>query len=227
MPGLLKVLSSPAGAARTLQRRPRWLGAFLFLAALWVLFGFLEHPSALRATLERLPVSAAGPGQAAVVRALDEGLLLRLAFLPLRLLLGWGTFAALLWGAGRSFLPAGSAGFLQTLALEVHAEAAMTISRGIECAATLGGMPAARIHPFSLEWIFGGTGDPLVQFLLRSTNLCTLWYGALLAGGVTVLFRCRFRTAILLVAGVWLVSLGFSLGAIALLRDIFYFRLTP
>jgi hypothetical protein len=63
-----------------------------------------------------------------------------------------------------------------------------------------------------------------VCVLIRSWNLCTLWYVVVLATGIQVLCGFRLHIAALIAAGAWVFTILFTLGIITLLANALHLR---
>ena len=166
----------------------------------------LEHPARVEETLRHLPPGLTATDRAAIIADLDSRLPARVLVCPARLLLGWSSFALLLFVACRTVSPGMPLGYLQFLALEIHCESA--------------GILGALAMPF-VRRLFGDPAGPL----LNSLNIFTLWYVVLLAGGVSVLCATRPLKAALVVLLVWGSSLAFHTAVLRLLRDALHLAL--
>jgi hypothetical protein len=218
------MLVAPRSATIALQRQPRWVGAFVFLAAGWIATAGAIHPWSVAGTLDRLPASATQEARAAAAAALDAELPIRLAVLPLRLAAGWGAFALVLHFLCRAFAVGSPPTYLQVFALEVHAEAASLLGRvaGLVYCLITGAGSGLLVMPWSLGAIpFPGI-DGIGRTLLGSLNLFTLWYVLVLAAGISVLCSHRPLKALLIVATAWCVSAGWSTAILTFLQHAFF-----
>ena len=203
---LLKTILQPRKAIETIAARPRWAGAFALLAAAHCALLLANNAAYVHLTLSHLPPSATAMEVEQVRASLDEGLLARCLFLPVRLGVGWSSFALLLMFATRSVARQPSGGFRHFLALEVHAELILLLAAAVRT-------------------VLGGTGENLLlRALLGTPNLFTLWYIVLLAYGAASLCQMRFTRALLPVAGVWLLSFAFDAGVTQILRETLHLR---
>ena len=166
----------------------------------------LEHPARVEETIRDLPPGLTATDRAAIIADLDSRLPARVLVCPARLLLGWSSFALLLFVACRTVSPGMPLRYLQFLALEIHCESA--------------GILGALAMPF-VRRLFGDPAGPL----LNSLNIFTLWYVVLLAGGVSVLCATRPLKAALVVLLVWGSSLAFHTAVLRLLRDALHLAL--
>jgi hypothetical protein len=220
---LLWIIVRPAEAVARFRKRPSWIASFLALTVVGIALLMLRHPEAVRLTLEHLPASATGADHDRVRSILDRELTFRCLFLPVRLLIGWGSFAVLLDLGCRAFLGARAAGFRHFFALEVHAESTLLLSHIVVMIAQMFGMRTFEgyppVHPISLAAMVTAPPDFVLYSLLGITNIFTLWYLILLVYGAAVFCDTRMRRALLPVIVVWLLSVGFDLGVTSLLRD--------
>lgn len=199
------------------------MASFLVLTVVGVALLILRHPEAVRLTLAHLPASATGADHDRVRSILDRELIFRSLFLPVRFLIGWGSFAVLLDLCCRAFLGARAAGFRHFFALEVHAESTLFLSQIVVTVAQMSGRSPFEgyppLHPISLAVLVNARPDFVLYTLLGIANIFTLWYLFLLVYGAAVFCGTRMRRALLPVIAVWLLSVGFDLGVTSLLRD--------
>jgi hypothetical protein len=228
MKALLTFPFLPRSGARLLQERPRWLGPFILLAVLHVALRLLAEDQNVRDVLAHLPPSATAADRAAAAASFSQSLPSRLLFLPVRLLIGWSVFAGTLYLFIRSLAPAVPVTFVRVLALEVHAEPAMLLGAiGTSLGALLvpqEGMNAVRAPLFSVAAFVQGSFPPPVVSLLATLNCFTLWYVVLLATGIRVLFGMTMRTAAVIAAAAWALSVLFDTGFLSLLIGTFSFH---
>jgi hypothetical protein len=217
MSTLRDILLHPRRAAEHLRAQPRWLGPFVIVAFLTIglyALGFEVHSAEV---LRHLPASADDAARQQVRESLRGDLWRECLFLPYRLALGWGGFAAILFLSGRAFTRDKSIQFRHVLALEIHAELILLFPT----LALLAGIP---IPSLALA-LAGETADFVPTSLLRAANCFTLWYVLALSVGMAVLFRLRARTAILIVAVCWGLTEFFNAGVLSLLIRSFHFHL--
>jgi hypothetical protein len=202
----LQIILQPRKALERIAARPRWVGAFALLALAHCGLLLATHAESVRLTLSHLPPSVTAVEIEQVRASLDEGLLLRFLFLPVRLAVGWGSFALLLMFATRSVARQPSGTFRGFLALEVHAELILLLAAVVRT-------------------VLGGAGENLLlRALLATPNLFTLWYIVLLAYGAASICQMKFTRALLPVAGVWLLSFAFDAGVTQILRETLHLR---
>lgn len=217
MNALRDILFRPRRAAQTLRAQPRWLGPFLFLALLSAALYVAGSESRIDEVLRHLPPSADEAARAAVRENLRADLWRNTLFLPYRLALGWGGFAALLFASGLAFSRERAIAYRHLLALEIHAELILLFPLLL----ALAGLPIP-----SLEFILGsGNRGFFADSLLRAANCFTLWYILALSAGMAVLFGFRTRTAFLVVAACWGMTESLNLGVLHLLTRSFHFHL--
>ena len=100
---LLHILLQPRRAAKEIKVKPQWIIPFILLAAVSMIVMLLQHDSVVHHTLTHLPASATAEDKVIVKQTLDENLVLRSGFLPVRLITGWATFALLLFYACKAW----------------------------------------------------------------------------------------------------------------------------
>jgi hypothetical protein len=185
MPTLLLILLHPFRAAERLRQTPRWLGSFLLVAAGLVALRLAWHSHLVEMTLAALPATAPAEDRVWARSLMDNDLLLRCLFLPLRQVAGMGTFAFFLFVLCTAFAPPVRPRFKQIFALEIHAEIVNVVGA---CAA------------FAVTFTGGN------EALLTSTKIFTLWYVVALTAGVVVFFGFPKLKAGLLASTAWVVS---------------------
>lgn len=154
------------------------------------------------------------------MQSLDLELPAKLAFFPVRLFMGWGTFSLALFYACKAFAPRETIRVRQMLSLEIHTEATSVIASlaALVAAATKTNAGSVEI-PFSLAGIIGGDQSFIVRSLLTSLNIFTLWHIVLLTVGVSVICGFGKTTSTFIVLLVWSLSTIVNLGAMKLLQD--------
>ena len=159
---------------------------------------------------------------------LESTLLTRSLFVPVRLLTGWSTFAAFLFLCIRSLSPPGPVTFVRVLTLEVHAEAALLIGGAATALQAMvlpsGAAREYQISLLSIAWLLPASASHTLVALLATLNIFTLWYVALLAAGMHVLFGMTVRTAAFVAAGAWALSVLFDTAILTLLIDTLHLR---
>lgn len=204
-----------------IQAKPRWLLIFLTLALVSVVIEILMHPYSVQSVLHHLPSSATNQDKLAVAQTLDQGLFARAAFLPIRLLFGWATFALMLYYICGFLVPHKIFRFIQIFSLEVGAEAILILAK---VAALLhlvinSPNPGSRIFiPLSCA-DFIPTHDYSTFIFLNSLNVFTVGYIAILTIGISVVCSISKFKALFIVSIVWGISALFNVGIITVLCD--------
>jgi hypothetical protein len=210
------ILVRPVRTLLRLKESPAWLGAFVVLATISVILFVLESRAAIQATIEHLPPGATAGDRAEIASSMQSDIASQAPLLPFRMLLVWSVFALLLYRGARAFGSGTGYRYRHLLALEVHAEAAVTAGQ----IASAAGIPLPSLG----QWI-DSRGDFLLRTLLASANLSTLWYVVILTAGVTVLCHQKKLRAFLIVAGSWGIVQALNLGVLNLVRHTFHFTL--
>ncbi len=210
-------LFRPREAALQIAARPRWLGAFLFLSVLSVIISAAGYPHFVQEMLTRLPPSASKEDKEFLVTSLSRELPARLAFLPIRLFLGWGSFALLLFYLAKMFEPKEVIQFRQMLALEVHSEAI-----GVAAGIVVTGLLISGIGGISLSLADVWNGPLLQETMLRQVSLAALWQ--ILVQGVALSHLCGFGKlrGFLVVALTWAITASLNIGAVQIIIDQFH-----
>lgn len=222
------ILYSPGATLARIKSKPEWLTPFLMLAAITVLLYVLTHPFLIEATLAHLPASANADDKTAVAQTLHNELPLRSFFLPIRLLIGWTSFAFTLFMIGRVFRSAEQLQFVKVFSLCVHAEMFSILSKFATLIAFgFGGtaflkMPA--LVPFSAAHLISPK-DSVTFSLLNSINLFTLLYVIVLTIGISVQSGMSRLKSLFVVVLAFLGLLLFDAGTVAFLRDILHLGL--
>jgi hypothetical protein len=197
MPTLLLIVAQPLRTVRRLQESPRWLGAFLLIAAGFVALRIASQGHLVEATVSALPGTVTEADRNWTRSYLDGELLLRCAFLPLRQIAGMGVFALMLYALCMAFDPPVRARFKQLFALEIHAELFNLLGA---CASLVTTLLAGN----------GDPGGPEMFALLTTPKIFTLWYVVVLAAGIWALFGYSRLKAGLLASTAWFVSVLFN-----------------
>jgi hypothetical protein len=212
-------LFRPGEAAALIAARPRWLAAFLGLSLLSVIISAVTYPQFLGEMLVRLPSTATHEDRELLVRSLESELPARLAFLPIRLFLGWGTFTLVLLYLAKLFEPKEVIRYRQILSLEVHSEAIGVLAGCVTMISFLAG--SGRIQ-LSLAGITGGNHALVLESILRHASVFTLWQMAV--QGVALSRMCGFGNvrAVGVVLLTWAIAISFNAGVVQILVDRFH-----
>jgi hypothetical protein len=207
--------------ARTRSARHGWLLWFLLLNVLLAGVSLATDPIVREAAFDRLPPGATVDDKAVLGTMLDQELVLRVAFLPVRTFVGWGLFALCLYYMAVAFRPPAPVRLAQMFALEVRSESALVL--GAVVGAVRQGLAPARFSgapPWSILELTGTGGGLGTDALLGALNPFALLYLALLISGVGLVCGFgRVRSA-LVVLGVWVTTTVLNAGALVALRDL-------
>jgi hypothetical protein len=219
MPLAVSLIFRPYPGLLRLKNQPRWLSTFICLAALSAVLLVVVHRHTVEATLAQLPVSATTEDRALVEDMLLSELPLRSLFQPIRLMIGWSSFAALLFLLSRAFRPPSPSSFMHVFALEIHAEAILLLSQiGLCLHIVLQGRGLPSAYPLWSADIFSSAATSMpIHSLLRSLNIFTLWYIVILAAGIRVLFSLSRFKSVLVAVSAFSLSVVLDIGVISLL----------
>ncbi len=198
---------------------------FILLSAAGVTIYILMHPFLVQATVAHLPSSATPEEREIVATTLRSELMLRCAFLPIRLLVGWSSFAVLLYALCRAFTPPKPIRFNRIFSLEVHAEATNLLAQLATLSYLIlrseGAPNATSLVPFSIAMIV--RPDTFTMFsLLNSLNFFTLLYIAFLTMGISIQSGFSRGKSLLIVFVTWSVSVLFNVGVLELMQDVMH-----
>jgi hypothetical protein len=221
----IRFLFQPARAAVGIKDSPRWLGAFVVLAITAIVIEHFLRPFTLEALFRHLPPTVTPLDRATLRRNLSDGELVRLSFLPVRLMTGWMVFALLLYMVSRIMVPYEPLRFLHVLSLEVHAEVANVLGR-LATLVAFSMIPAqAGSDTFSVlsGRTFVSSNDFIFSAFLDSVNLFSLLYILLLANGLAVVCKTGKWKALGIVTVVWTVSAVLNVAFLVLMKEEFHF----
>jgi hypothetical protein len=200
---------------------PKWLGRFLLLAAVSIVMYVLMNKYSLQTMLAHLPPSATAEEKEIVVQSFRAELPTRCAFLPIRLLIGWSTFALALFVSSKSFTPTAPLRLKRIFSLEVLAEGAnigAQVTAYIFLLMRNEPVNATHIVPFSIATVV--SADTFGMFsLLNSLNFFTLLYIGILTVGLSEQSGFTRTKSFLIVLLTWSACLLFNIGTIIVLRD--------
>lgn len=223
---LIEMSFAPRRAAARLRTHPRWVRQFMVLAFASVLLAIAMHPYLVRVTLSHLPPSAEESARIAMRRVLDGEMAGQCAFLPFRLLAGWGSFALMLFYSCKAWGKTQPARFVQLFALEVHAEIALVAAQtAVLFAALFGRSAVAMFVPFGLDAMTPETGGFVMRALLNAVNPFSAWYLWMLASAVATLCEFRPGKALLIVMSVWGLQLAFTAVSTFVMQEAFHLQL--
>lgn len=173
---------------------------------------WVSHSYIVESTLAALPVAATAMDRSWARSILDNELLLRCAFLPLRQLAGIAAFALVLYWLCTAFDPPVRAHFKQVFALEIHAEVFNMIGAWAAFALTMLGSN-------------GSLSGTCMFALLTSTKIFTLGYVVALTAGLLVLFGFSKLKAGLLASTAWTSVILFNEFLLNAVSASLHFRL--
>lgn len=217
---ILPTLFKTGKTVELLKSNPRWLGAFIVLTVVSAACYGLIHPHLVQSTIAHLPPTATDADKQIVIESLNQELPAKLAFFPVRLFIGWGTFSLALLYACKAFAPREIIRFRQMFSLEIHAEATSVIASIAAMVVAVTNAHAGSVDvPFSLAEFVAGDQSFIVRSLLTSLNIFTLWQIVILTIGVSIVCGFGKTKSTLIVLLVWTLSTMFNLGAMKLLQD--------
>lgn len=222
MPNPFVLFIAPTTTLTRLKSKPDWLVTFVLLSAISIAVYILIHPFLVSATLAHLPSSATQEEKNVMAQTLQSELPLRCLFIPIRLLIGWSSFAAVLFLVCKSFAPPEPVHFNKIFSLEVHAEL-INICAQIATAIHLFIAPNSSakmtgLIPFSAA-MFINSNDIVSFSLLNSLNIFTLFYITIQVMGISNQSGFLRLKSLLIVLIVWSAYLLFNIGSIKLMRD--------
>lgn len=225
---LALILFQPKRIAEAIKCKPRWVAQVLILAGLSVIISVLTHPFVVETALHHLPSSASDADKAALTRMFDDELGVRLAFLPIRLLLGWTTFALLLFYVCRTWRSPEAVRFSQLFSLVVSAEsitilAQLTSFVGMQFITSE--LSFGFVNPPSTLMIVGAPIDFITASFLNSINIFAVWNAVILIVGVRILYGFSTWKALVTIIVGWGVLTVSNLAVLALLRDTLRLRI--
>lgn len=222
---VLHILLQPRRAAKEIKVKPQWLIPFILLAGASMIVLLLQHEAVVQRTLAHLPSSATAEDKVIVKQTLDENLVLRCCFLPVRLITGWATFALMLFYACKAWSTSEVVRFQQVFSLEVAAESTMVLAR-IASLIYSGGAESSFLRvPLGLDMIFSPSQNIVVQMALNSVNVFSLWYLVILTMGISGIYGITKTKSAISAAAVWIVGLLSNASILYILRDTLHLNL--
>ena len=159
-------------------------------------------------------------------RILDGELGVRCAFLPFKLLIGWASFAVVLFYSCKAWGKNQPIRFVQFLSLEVHAESALVLAQIAICVMALfDGSERLLLIPLGLDRVRTGPTSFLSRTLLNAVNPFTAWYLVILSSGAARLCGFRRIKAALITLSVHVLNLAFSIVSMVLFQETFHLGL--
>lgn len=206
------------------RQKPRWLLLFLVLSGLSILLEVFIQPYSVQAVLNHLPQSVTELDKLSVLQNLNQELFTRVAFLPIRLLIGWGVFSYLLYYICTFLSPQKPFRFVHVFSLEVHAETALILGK-IAMFFRLATDPINIIARLTIP--FGCTDFIEVKnytafTLLNSVNIFTFAYIAILSVGISTICEMSKVRAFITACIAWGIAILFNVGSIMALQDVFH-----
>jgi hypothetical protein len=224
MPLLLRIILRPRETVEALAARPLWLSSFCILALFGVFLFVLNYHLLVDETLRHLPPGASQEDKAYIAEWAGAEIVLRGAFLPIRLFIGWGVFALALMYGCRAATPPKPIRFSQSFSLVVHVQVFLMLGQMIGSIASHLSPESHRYGttPFSIAFFLPRDVDYVSHLLLNSVNPFMLWSIGVLSLGISCVCGFGGRTSLFVVGLVTLVSVMFNTSVIKLLIEALY-----
>ena len=225
---IFTTIANPARYAETLRERPRWVGRFIILAVLYIGRGIAGSANRAELAADRLPPSVSVEDRAAARETLTKSIIIRSLFHPVRLFIGWSSFALVLLYACRIWSTREEVRFVHILAAEVHAEGAMFLGNATSLTVLLLG---GAVGDPSVPWIPGGldlvfpADNFTVRYILNSFNVFSVLYVAILVVTVSVMLGVSRMKAFISVLIAWGLTLFVNASIFHALRAEFHLGL--
>jgi hypothetical protein len=212
-------------ASVELKKRPRWAASFLLLLTGSVLITLFAYSQLIDQVLEFLPPGATAGDKQIVSSQLHHEAFLRMAFLPVRILLGCTSFALFLYYLCRSVSSLVQFRYGQMFAVVVAAELILLAGKGLGTLAALWGLATPDILSALLpSVILSHTTEASTLFthiLSNHLHVFTLWYAVALSCALHVI--CEFRwikagIVAVLAVGAWV---ALDVAILLIVRDAF------
>lgn len=196
----------PCESAGRLRKRPAMLLTLAVISGLAIILFLLTWESIITDAIARLPLTASGSDREWVRERLAADEPFRLGMIPLFTFVRLSTTAGLLlWLAGVASAPAHPR-FDQAFCLAGCA-AIIPVGGDLLMVFIHAALPAIPASVPGLSWL---PVSPLGNFagiaLIRTLNICTLWYIFAMGRGITVLFGTSVRRSVVLAAAAWMFS---------------------
>jgi hypothetical protein len=220
-----QILFQPRRALEGIKTNPQWLILFILLAGVSIIVILLQHERVVQLALDHLPSSATAEDKVAVRQSLDENLVIRCGFLPIRLIVGWAMFALTLFYACKAWSTSEVVRFGQLFSLEVAAESIMVLGR--IASLIYGGdaeTPFLRV-PLGIDMISLPSQDAVVQMALNSVNVFSIWYFVILTMGISLIYGISKTKSVISVGAVWIVEILSNASILYVLRETLHLKL--
>lgn len=208
---------------KNFKQKPRWLLFFLVLSGISILVEVLIQPYLVQSVLNHLPLSVTEYDKLSVVQNLNQEFFTHAAFLPIRLLIGWGLFGYFLYYICTFLSPQKSFRFVHVFSLEVHAESAVILGK-IAMFVRLVSEPVNIISRLTIP--FSCTDFIVMKnyaafTLLNSVNFFTFIYIPILSIGISTICEMSKVRAFIATCIAWAIAILFNVGSIIVLQNVF------
>ena len=215
---VLEIFFDPSAVFNRIQIRPNWLVPFVVAVLLGIASVFLISPTMELLFLRTAPPELTEEMKQRALEMIRYSRYFGVATTPLIILIKWTLTSFLLYAFAVLF--GAETSFRKTLSVLAHASIISALESALSTLVLfINGAESIRsaqdIQPslLSLGSMFSGDLNPAVQVLLQNLSILTFWYLGLLVVGMAITARMsRFRSA-MVVASVWILQLGFVIGA--------------
>jgi hypothetical protein len=207
--------------------KPSCIGMFIALSIVSIGIMALSYTARTHQTSALLPPIATIQERAAAEQTLQDEEITRCAFLPVRLFIGWMSFALVLYYTCAAFAPLQRTRLKQILSLEVHAEAFLVLGSFVSALSVLFASQQPKeilTMPLSAA-VFIPAGNGLMHLFLNSINLFQLLYIISLAYGVQKITGFGRMKSSFIVLIVWAMCIFGNVAIITFVQEQMHLNL--
>jgi hypothetical protein len=213
---IIDTFANPTDAFRNIAESPKWFFVFILIGGISIGIALLLHPYVRHVTFLMLPQDTTDPEMYSILEFIDRISMIGYIINPLIMLLRWVIIGAMIYWLA-IIMNAGAFKYNQLYSSIVYAELILVVMsivnviilyyRGLESVA----------HPYDLQAIvglevllWGWENYEFLYIVLKSINVFTIWYIAVLTIAVSVIGKINKYKSAVIVCIVWFVVVVFQ-----------------
>jgi hypothetical protein len=207
--------------------KPSWIGMFIALSIVSIGIMALSYTARTHQTSALLPPTATIQERATAEQTLQDEEIIRCAFLPVRLFIGWISFALVLYYTCAAFIPLQRTRLKQILSLEVNAEAFLVLGSFVSALSALFASQQPKeilTMPLSAA-MFMQADNGTMHLFLNSIDLFQLLYIIFLIYGIRKITGFGRMKSSFIVLIVWAMCVFGNVAMIAFVQERMHLNL--
>ncbi|MFI5252240.1 MAG: hypothetical protein ACHQQQ_07420 [Bacteroidota bacterium] len=206
---------------RSIREKPAWVRTFIILSILSIGIFALSYYTRIHQTSSLLPPSATTHERLVAEQFLWDEEIMRCAFVPVRLFIGWISLSLVLYYTCIAFSPRQSTRLKQIFSLEVHAESFLVFGNFISAMVAILSTPTLgkfATTPLSAALIYPEVTG-IMHLFLNSLNIFQLLYIIVLIYGIFKITGFGVIKSLFIVSIVWAMNIFCNMAMIKFVQE--------